>query len=139
MKTALIVDEVYGSHIFFLWGGTSQEMAEDVKKNFDSAYDGATDFVARCWEVPGRDPHTVVILLPEWDEIWSPKSISTLVHELFHAVEYILNFHEVEHGESLSEPWAYYLDSLVRRAMEILPLSSAYNQKTELRPRSFYS
>lgn len=137
MKSATLIDEVYGSHIIFMWAADTDEMAAYIKDMLDKEYDGDTNFMARCWQVTERDPHTVIVMLPEWQGVWTPMSISTLVHELFHAVEYILNYHEVDHGEGLNEPWAYYLDSLVRRAMEILPLSSAFNSSTELPPKGY--
>jgi hypothetical protein len=137
LKSAILNDEVYGSRIIFLWNADSATLAAHVKNLFDTGYDDAADFKARCWEITECDPHTVIIMLPEWRGVWTPDSISMLVHELFHAVEYILAFHDVDHGEGLSEPWAYYLDSLVRRAMEVLPLTSAFNATTELPPKGY--
>jgi hypothetical protein len=137
MKSTRITDEVYGSQIFILWDADAAEMAAGVKEVFDADYDGDDDFKARCWQVTCSDPHKVVIMLPEWRGVWTPDAISTLVHELFHAVEYILGYHEIEHGTGLNEPWAYYLDSLVRRAMEALPFTSAFNATTELPPKGY--
>lgn len=121
-----MLDHVYDTHIILLAGNRAE--IKDVVLGIDPTFDGDMDFVGRCIEVKAKEPngqYRVVIMLPEWlPHLGRPKpnaeSISVLAHELFHATEFVMWQHDIEHNKETQEAWAYYFDSLLRRALEVL-------------------
>lgn len=118
MKIKAFTDEVYGSRILLVWDTTPEAFANLIRRKFDKTYDGDSDFEGRCIGYT-RPCHTVVVCIPKWRR--SSHGISVLVHELFHATENIMRYHDIDNCPETSEPWAYFLDSLVRRCLEVLP------------------
>lgn len=119
MKTRTFTDEVYGSQFVLLWGGTQEQFARHIKSKYDKTYDEDNDFLGRCIATDKPEKHTVIIMLPNWRR--TAQGISILVHELFHATEIALRYRDIEHSAETSEAYAYFLDSLVRRCLNILP------------------
>lgn len=118
MRTKTFTDEVYGSDLVLVWNTTPEQFRKFVQTRYDKNYDGDSDFVGRCIVVT-KPTYTVLVCIPKWSR--SPYGISVLVHELGHATENIMWFHDIDHCAETSEPWAYFLDSLVRRCLEALP------------------
>lgn len=119
MKTRTFIDEIYESRFVLLWGATAEQFKQHIRARYDKSYDGDVDFVGRCFETNAPTVHTVIIMLPNWRR--TPRGLAILVHELFHAVEYTLRARGIEHTDETSEAYAYFLDSLVRRCLNILP------------------
>ena len=116
-------DDVYGSRIILITG-TPEQIKREVLL-FDPAFDCDMDFRGRCHEhINEADGvQRVIVMLPEWPTGKTPISseVAVLVHELFHATERVMWHHDIDHTEETQEAWAYFLDSLVRRALEVLP------------------
>jgi hypothetical protein len=115
-------DEVYQANVYLLWpfgrrflpfrdtAGYFKRSHQFIPNNLDDTPDG------RCISIPGRG---VVIFLSRWRG--TPEDHSTLSHEVFHAVSYILDPRGIPYcpGES-NEPFAYLLDSLHRRCLQMI-------------------
>lgn len=119
MKTRTWLDPVFGSHFVIMWDGTPEQFSRVIKQYYDASYDGEGDYVGRCWDTDAPACHTVIIMLPQWRR--SAHNISILVHECFHATERALLFRDIEHSAETSEVFAYFLDHLVERCLNILP------------------
>lgn len=119
MNTRTFTDEIYGSHFVIMWNGTPEQFSQRIRLRYDKNYDGDGDFVGRCIEIDGPKLHTIIIMIPFWHR--SATGVSILVHELLHATERALAFRDIEHCSETSECYAYFLDSLVRRCLNILP------------------
>lgn len=119
MKSRTFTDEIYGSQFVLLYNGPAWQFARHVRKRYDRSYDGDSDFVGRCIEVDSKSLHIIIIMLPNWRR--TSQGISILVHEAFHAMELALRFRDIKHSRKTSEAYAYFLDSLVRRCLTILP------------------
>lgn len=119
MKTRTWSDPVFGSQFVLMWNGTPAQFGKVIKRDYDPAYDGDVDFVGRCVDTNKTPIHTIIIMLPQWRR--TTYGIATLVHELLHATERALVYRSIEHSEETSEVYAYFLDSLVTRCLDILP------------------
>lgn len=115
----MFTDEVYGSDFVLLWNATPEQLNRHILSKYDKSYDGDSDFVGRCIETHELKRHTIIIMLPEWRR--TAQGISILVHELLHATERALTCRDIEHTAETSEAYAYFLDSLTRRCLNILP------------------
>lgn len=119
MKTRRFTDSVYGTQFVLMWNGTPEQFAKIIHRDYDKHYDGDGDFTGRCVAIDSAHAHIVIILLPKWRE--GPGGIAILAHELFHATERVMEFRDIPHSADTSECWAYYLDSILHRCLEILP------------------
>lgn len=120
MKTRHFTDEVYGTEFVLVSDGTPEQFARFMWQHYDAGYEQDDELRGQCLALTGTTAHTVIIYIRDWRRNYSPACISTLTHEVFHAVEETMNYHGVPHGDGISEAWAYYLDFVLRRCLEIL-------------------
>lgn len=80
-----------------------------VSGSYDDAMEGCN---GRCFRIDGPKSAAVIWIQPGVD-------VSVLVHELWHALFWIFQHRGVrfDAGEGADEPVAYYLQSLMRRAL----------------------
>lgn len=60
----------------------------------------------------------IAIVLTDWKK--NPQGCAALVHECFHAAEYILKRRDIRHSRQTSEVFAYLIDSLFLRCLNVL-------------------
>lgn len=117
MKTRRFSDEVYGAQFVLVSDCTPAQFARFVWRHYDKEYELDEDLKGQCL-THTRHGFTVLIYIRHWRRN-SPTDIATLAHEVFHAVEGSMEYHGVLHRD-VSEAWAYYLDFVLRRCLELL-------------------
>lgn len=117
MKIRRFADEVYGTNFVLVSDGTPAQFARFVNRHYDKLYEQDDDLNGQCL-THTRYGFTVLIYIRHWRRN-SPADIATLAHEVFHAVEGSMEYHGVIHRD-VSEAWAYYLDFVLRRCLEVL-------------------
>lgn len=120
MKTRRFSDEVYGAQFVLVSDCTPAHFAWFMHKHYDESYERDDDLKGQC--VSLRDSagiYTVIIYVRQWRNN-SPFCVATLAHEVFHAVEDVMDYHGLPHCSGSSEAWAYYFDFVLRRCLELL-------------------
>lgn len=122
-------DECWRASVHVIWPVGPEEMRNYIRYQFGLDWDpGTGEPGGRCIEVVGKNGLGCanIIALRDWDPT-SPSSVSILAHEAFHAAEHILSDRATPHKESVtSETFAYLIESIVRRSMEILGQKPAF-------------
>lgn len=120
MKTRRFSDEVYGAEFVLVSDCTPAQFARFMHKHYDKSYECDNDLKGQCCcRTTDRGVFTAVIYLkclPRNSPFW----IASLAHEVFHAVEDCMDYYGVPHTDDSSEAWAYYLDFVLRRCLELL-------------------
>lgn len=121
MKTKLIHDECWAIDLWLIWPAGSADVNHFLRCEFgieEKTKDSA--FVGRFVEVleSNGDEHGGVIALRQWKR--NPYYISVLVHECLHATHWFLNRRGLTMTDDTDEAYAYLLDSLTRRCLEVL-------------------
>lgn len=120
MKTRRFSDEVYGTEFVLISDCTPAHFAWFMHKRYDKSYECDNDLKGQCISrTDAARQYTVIIYIRQWYRN-SPFCIATLAHEAFHAVEDVMDYHGLPHNEGSSEAWAYYLDFVLRRCLELL-------------------
>jgi hypothetical protein len=114
-------DETYRSNIDLIWPVSKRQVEQFMKYRFDVEYKCQVHVGARVIEYTnnGKGPDHQIICLHEWDRRDST-DVSFLAHECFHAAELILSRRGVLLGEFTTEPYAYMIESLMRRCLILL-------------------
>ena len=113
-------DEMYGVKFYLLCPTTIEKLELFVKAKYKLELNNPPPNVAGCC----LDFHTdkgseiVIALLTPFD--WKPESINTLVHECYHAAEFVLRDRGVQSNKTTSEAWAYYIGYLVEKCLSKL-------------------
>lgn len=121
MKTRRFSDEVYGTEFVLVSDCTPEQFARFMHKHYDESYERDDDLRGQCLSQTqtNQGGFTVFIYLRQWKRN-SPAAIATLAHEVFHAVEGSMEYYGLPHTGVPSEAWAYYLDFVLRRCLELL-------------------
>lgn len=120
MKTRRFADEVYGTNFVIISDCTPARFAWFMHRRYDKSYECDNDLKGQCLaHTDSIGIYTIIIYIRCWRNN-SPSAIATLAHEAFHAVEDCLDYHGLPHNEGSSEAWAYYLDFVLRRCLEVL-------------------
>ncbi len=114
----LIEDNIYKRKTFVFIGDDVKICEKAYKAAFDTEIFPLEDFNEAFFERDSRvnrgityNGYGVVTILLRSDHL------PTIVHELFHAVEYHMAAIGIKHTNSSSEAWAYYLDFLLYSVM----------------------
>jgi len=106
--------------LYLVWGGSYAETALRMKARFgfvDTKDVGEGSFyLGRCMHL--KNAGIIIIILGRWRS--SPKTLSVLVHECFHAVEFVFDWRDIPHSNDTSEAWAYTLDNIFTTTLEML-------------------
>ena len=123
MKRFYIHDECWDAELHVIHPATDYDIHRFVKQHFNIKLDEQPDppgsFTARFVEITGDDGSELaglIALKRRWSG--SALDISTLTHELLHAVSWFLRNRGVKFSEKTEEPYCYLLDSLLRRCLE---------------------
>lgn len=119
MKTRRFSDEVYGAEFVLVSDGTPAQFARFMHSHYDKSYELDEDLKGQCCCLTDHGIYTVVIYIKHFPRN-SPFWTASLAHEVFHAVENIMDYYGVPHTDDSSEAWAYYLDFVLRRCLELL-------------------
>lgn len=119
MKTRRFADKVYGAEFVLVSDCAPAQFARFMHKHYDKLYELDEDLKGQCLARVDRGLHTVIIYIRQWYRN-SPACTATLAHEVFHAVEEVMDYYGVPHTDDSSEAWAYYLDFVLRRCLELL-------------------
>jgi hypothetical protein len=118
-STALLPVDLYQTELHLIWG---EDLEYRVPRYRESLGLKPRRFprgaVGVCFKVEqtAEGAWACVVALGGWDS--SSTAIGILVHELFHAVEAIMEFIGAKHCEKSSENWAYLLQDLTERALD---------------------
>lgn len=127
-NVAWFYDECWRCSIHLLWPLPGKELTgKQIDKYLRNQFKDKTGpmeipsddmFDGRCSEL-GAECHGVhVISLREWE--MTPKWISCLSHECFHATEQALSQRGMVLNDASSEAYAYLMQSMVKRCLDIL-------------------
>lgn len=113
-------DDCWRANLHLVWPATSEVQSAYIKKVFGIDYKRPGVWDGRCTEVLDMEDAAVahVIFLRGWS--LKPSWIAALSHEAFHATEQILSKRGMRLGNESSEAYAYLIESIVQRCMEIL-------------------
>lgn len=118
MKRRMFTDSVYGTQFVLAWDGSNSQF-ENLIREYDKKFeDDGDDFKGRCIDFTGS-PHVVLIMLKRWRQK-NLDSMATLTHECFHATEFVMKHRDIPHSRKTSEAWAYFLDSIFAKCLELL-------------------
>jgi hypothetical protein len=116
-KYARFYEDCWQMHIHLLRARTCKEAAKTFNTILDVDWkEKEGDYVGRC--CMREDKPEIGIALINWKP--DTKGIAVLVHECFHAVEFIMDYRDTKHKPHTSEAWAMLLDSLVSRCLVLL-------------------
>ena len=117
---AWFYEETYRENFGLIWPVNDRRIVAFVKNRFSIDYARKDDeFGASVVEVRTTKGHHQVICLREWDRI-DPRDVSMLAHECFHAAEHILSKRGIALGDFTTEPYAYMVESIMRRCLILL-------------------
>lgn len=119
---AWFYDEVYRANVDLIWPVNGPKVEAFIKERFGVKYKCPKDFGAKVVEMNHdvRGFNHQVICLRSFTS-GDPVDHSFLAHECFHAAEHILSKRGIDLiSEATTEPYAYLLESLVRRCLILL-------------------
>lgn len=115
----VLYDPCFEAEVYFLCPADSKNYARLCQQFCNYKEDGQPFPQARCQDAEDDTGiHVIVIGLERWDR--SAESAGMLAHECLHATQFILEHRDITLSDTTAEVFAYLLDSLVRRATEIL-------------------
>lgn len=121
MKVKLIHDECWAIDLWLIYPAYPADVDYFLRHKFGvEEKTPASGFVGRFVEVLDKhgDETGGVIALRRWKR--DPYHISILVHEVLHATHYFLDRRGLTMTDDTDEAYAYLLDSLTRRCLEVL-------------------
>jgi len=111
----VIPDGIYPCNIYVFRGYTLDQARSDLE-SIASNYENIVD--DKVFTSPGHTVRfsngSVIIVLHE-DHI---NDIGIIVHEAFHATEFILEYAHIKHSDETSEVYAYLLQYIVNEIMK---------------------
>lgn len=111
----VIPDGIYPCNIYVFRGYTLDQAKIELEL-IDSSYEDIVD--DKVFTSPGytiRFPNGSVIIVLHEDYI---NDIGIIVHEAFHATEFILEYAHIKHSDETSEVYAYLLQYIVNEIMK---------------------
>lgn len=121
MKSKRIHDECWAIDLWLIWPAGVAEVDYFLRRQFGiEERTKDSGFVGRFVEVleNNGDETGGVIALRRWKR--DPYHISILVHECLHATHFFLDRRGLTMTDDTDEAYAYLLDSLTRRCLEVL-------------------
>lgn len=124
MKHFSIFDECWNAELHVIWPADDAAIHRFVKRKFkvtmDPTPENEREFSGRFVKILGKNNCEVaaLIALEKWRG--TPEDISSLAHELLHAVRWFLQDRGVNFTEETDEAYCYLLDSFLSRCLEKL-------------------
>jgi len=120
VKRIHITDNCWDAELYILCPVTDKELDAFLLSEFQIRKDSEGPFDGRFVEIFDDSGVELggVIALEKWRG--TPEDYSVLVHELFHAVSFFLRGRDIKLSSKTEEVYAYFLDSLFRRAVQKL-------------------
>lgn len=115
---------IYGGWVIVSINQTDNEMINSYMKEREmtdrTAAELACSHVFRDSEITlGRTAHlSGNVIVRIYDELKSPREFNTLVHELLHATDFILDFRGLSLVDGSDEAYAYLIGYLMEKIME---------------------
>jgi hypothetical protein len=131
-----IYDEVYSSEFWIIWPVNQAQLSAFVRDRYEID-DLDEDDVWDMRTAGLRDTRTNVIAMRDW--IDDAESISLLAHECFHATHQTLANAGAIVGRKYSDPnehYAYYLSSLLRRALKAIR-KAVVNERKRVKQKDY--
>lgn len=115
MSLFTFYDELYGVTFHLFENKNSNFIKRFISNEYDTEFPLDTDTLDGCCvELSADKGYAIIIVLSgRFDN--SSHAVSTLAHECYHAVEFVLRDRGVASNKSTSEAWAYYLSYLMEK------------------------
>lgn len=111
-------DEIYRANIHIIWPVSQSQLNEYSKKQFDIEIDDQGDFGGRTVLLNKDDIVAIILAMP--DLLKTPEWYSRLAHECLHLTSFVLEERNLYFNKDSDEAWAYYLESSMRRILEMM-------------------
>lgn len=113
-------DTCWRENFYVLCPATQEEVADFLKTQFSMNYHDTVPVGGLCISIDNKQGvhQATVIVISEWK--MSPQCLGILAHECFHAAESTLNNCGVRHCNKSSEAFAYLIESIFRRSLELI-------------------
>lgn len=122
MKTfrhAKFQDPVYNFAFLLLWDITPDQFRAFVTKHFPASdEDIDDDWSGYTMRVTNDKIDAHIVAIRNWHG--TPWDYSVLAHECFHVTHNVLSGDGIELSDTTKECYCYLLDSIVRRALELM-------------------
>lgn len=122
VKYFLLKNDIFQFDVVVQIGGEKKKLITYIEDNFEYKL---TDEEKEHLNSPEKLGTTMILTnkaIAVWVKNW-PKDATTiaiLIHELFHATEFIMSSANIQHSDETSEVFAYVLDFLVRAVLKEL-------------------
>lgn len=121
---AYFFDSVYKASVHIIWPCTKEQsntycdlQLEQANRRVKEATSGS------CYDIVADTGIKLnVIALAEWPN--HRTMLETLCHESFHCTEFIMQRVNISHCDETSEAWAYLIDSIFGRCLDIIAKAS---------------
>lgn len=114
-------DNTYRAGIVLCWPVNNEDLTYLIKDLYNLDYGNIKDFAARCSEIVDNNDCEICNIISLRDWVFNPRWISYLTHECVHCARHIFVQRNINYNSNDGdEPFAYFVESLVRRCLDIL-------------------
>jgi hypothetical protein len=118
-KVHSFYDELYGVTYHLFVNTSKAKLNNFLLKNYNTVIqnsDNVDELAGCCIELTTKKGSVIVIALCSAFTN-TPECHGTLVHECYHAAEFVLRNRGVQSNKTTSEAWAYYLGYLIEQVL----------------------
>lgn len=117
---AYFFDPIYKASVHVIWPCTKDQSNAYCDMQLEQANRRVKEAAAgSCYDIEADSGVKLnVIALAQWPS--NRRMLETLCHESFHCAEFIMQRVAISHCDETSEAWAYLLDSIFGRCLDIL-------------------
>ena len=103
-----------------IWPVNAAQVARHIKVRHKMEHDPHDTFGAKLVTIDRKDGTDVQIICLRTFDSGDPSDIAMLAHEVFHCADHILARRGVELQKGTTEPYAYLIESIMRRSLNLL-------------------
>ena len=120
IKSGWFYSPTWKAGINVLWDVSMDDLAAFIKRNYGRDYNKERVAAGRCIQISNEEGQTVAIIIVVFKWRGAAQDYAVLAHEAFHAAENILQDHGIRHCDETSEVYAYLVQEIVDRSLQII-------------------